>query len=214
MTERDNKFQTNDNLYKENIQKKENKVYCMCKPISEIRNKSAQELLELCGQTDRVPVDLRALLSKLNISCIARDFSEIEAIEKNKGKDVSPILGALVTNGNNAVIFIRDKDQENGHRYRFTIAHELAHACLGHFSIGKASVHLRRENDSEDGQEFDANVFAGQLLIPKKSLDKKLAEILFPSVAVLADIFAVSQNVMKARLEHLEISDKIVGYNC
>lgn len=188
-----------------------NKVYCMCKPISNIREKTAQDLIEYCGQTEYVPIDLRAMLTKLQISCLSRDFSEIEKV-LDEGEN-NPILGALVTNGDNAVIYIRQQDKENSHRYRFTIAHELAHACLGHYPIGKTSVHLRREISGNDQQEYAANVFAGQLLIPQKTLERVISELLFPSVQILAEVFEVSENVMKARLDQLEISRKIVGYN-
>ena len=200
------------------IHHREKKVFCMCKPISAIRGKTAQELLELCGQQDSVPVDLKALLKKLNISCLAYDFSDLEAARGNfeDSPDDNPILGALATNGDKAVIFYRKKDQKESHRYRFTIAHELAHACLEHYSIGKSTVHLafRHEKNHDDRQEIDANIFAGQLLIPKNSLERILGELIFPSLQALAEIFAVSTNVMRARLDCLKVTVNISGYNC
>lgn len=201
----------------EGFMSKQKKVYCMCKPISDIRYKSAQELLALGNQVDKVPVDLKKLLMKLKISCLSHDFSALDAARKAV---IGPsyensILGALVTNGDRAVIFYREGDQIDGHRYRFTIAHELAHACLAHYPIGESSVHLSFRTDKADSQEeIDANIFAGELLIPEDALKRVINELIFPSVQTLSNIFAVSQNVMLARLEHLKICNNISGYNC
>lgn len=195
----------------------EKKVHCMCKPISDIRNKSAQDLLQMSGQIDKVPIDLKALLSKLKISCLARDFTSLE-IARRKADDtseVNPILGALVTNGDHAVIFYRQEDQKDGHRYRFTIAHELAHACLAHYPIEQKTVHITyRHEKTDSSKEIDANIFAGELLVPEKMLRKVISDLIFPSVQALADVFAVSKTVMFARLEYLKISENISGYNC
>ena len=197
---------------------RKSQVYCMCKPISNIRKKTAQELLELCKQTNRVPVDLKSILKQLNISCLPYDFTELDNAFRNSDSSCvdNPILGALVTNGDKAVILYRDKDLEDGHRYRFTIAHELAHACLEHYSISHKSVHLafRHEKSENIRQEHEANVFAGELLIPQESLDHVLKQMFLPSVDYLADIFAVSKTVMHARLKQLNISKNIIGYNC
>lgn len=207
----------NDNLSYYSSYRK-SKVYCMCAPISKIRGKTALDLLELCNQTNNIPVDLKEMINKLDISCMEYDFSELDCAwqSENGTSEDNPILGALVTNGDEAVIFYKDKFPEDTHRYRFTIAHELAHVCLQHYNIGDSSVHLafRHEKNANAGQEFDANIFAGQLLIPQHSLERVLKELFFPSLKILADLFAVSTSVMKARLDQLEITKKIIGYNC
>lgn len=187
-------------------------VITMCKPISTIRNMDASQLLSFCEQTDKIPVNLREMLKKLKIACLPVDFSSI----LHGQKDCDGILGALITNGNNAAIFYKQDDQPDSHRYRFTIAHELAHCCLAHYDVKEESIHLalRQDVKTQDPQEIAANIFAGELLIPKDSLTKIISELLLPSVKTLADIFAVSSNVMLARLEYLRICDKIIGYNC
>lgn len=197
---------------------KKKRVVCMCKPISRIRGKEPQELLEICNQKDTVPVDLKAMLNKLNISCVAFDFSAFDEARKQEGVSVEddPTLGALVTNGDSAVIFYRKQDQEEGHRYRFTIAHELAHACLDHYNIGESSVHLayRKKNSSNDSIEYAANVFAGRLLIPRVTLEAVMSKLIHPTIESLASIFEVSQNVMRSRLKFLEIYDIRMESNC
>lgn len=195
---------------------REIKVTDMCKPVSAIRNKTAQELLELSGQLNKVPVDLKALLKKLNISCIPFDFSELEAAKYGTTeKHADHILGALVTNGNKAVILYREQDQIDGHRSRFTIAHELGHCCLAHYQIGESTVHLsfRQEGTTNNTQEVAANIFAGELLIPRAPLENVIDQLILPSVQTLADIFAVSTNVMNERLRYLKITTNIIGYN-
>lgn len=199
------------------IQQREKRVTSMCKPISAIRDKSAQELLELGGQLGKIPVDIKSLLKELGISCLPYDFSELDIARcrAQNTKLVDPILGALVTKGDNAVIFYREQDRIDGHRYRFTIAHELAHCCLGHFEVNDSTIHLvfRHEGSTNDPKEVAANIFAGEILIPKDSLDQVIEKLILPSVQTLADIFAVSTNVMLERLKYLKVTANISGYN-
>ena len=200
----------------DNIHSRESKVYCMCAPITKIRNKTPQQLLEMCGQKDHIPVDLRALLNKLSISCVRYDFSNIEReLNRESCSQEKKILGALVTNGDHAVIFCRDQDEEDGHRYRFTVAHELGHCCLEHFDIGQSSVHyvFRTDDEVPDNKEIEANIFAGELLIPEESLKKAIGELVIPSVQSLSKIFAVSENVMLKRLDYLKLPKIVSGYN-
>lgn len=210
-----------------NLSQEEYKLYCikqrkmsvttMCKPVSAIRNKSAQELLDLGGQSDKVPVDLGKILKKINISCFSYDFSELEKAKYGASNtdNINHILGALVTNRDNAAILYREQDAIDSHRQRFTIAHELGHCCLAHYPINDSTVHLafRQEQDNDDIREIAANIFAGELLIPRMSLEKILDELILPSVQTLADIFAVSYNVMLERLKYLKINADIMGYS-
>ena len=196
-------------------EKRKLRSVCMCQPLSKIRYMSSLELLEYCGQKDAIPLDLGTMLNKLGVSCLAFDFTEIEnEVSAKTGNKIESILGALVVNQNNAAIFYRHNDKPESHRHRFTIAHEIAHCCLGHFDISaETSVHLRQEGDPSDDNEKAANIFAGELLIPEHSLRRVIKELILPSVITLANVFAVSENVMRARLEHLRICDNIFGYN-
>lgn len=174
----------------------------MCAPIEKIRNMSAMELLAYCNQENSIPVDLKAILEKIGISALKKDFSNTD------------ILGALAIKKNNAAIFYNQNDAKDGHRYRFTIAHELAHCCLAHYDDSKDDVHYQYRTTGKelDATEIAANIFAGELLIPKKALEEVISKLLLPSVEVLADIFAVSDNVMLARLDHLFNSGSLNFY--
>ena len=185
----------------------QNEVVCMCKPIEKIQGKTATDILTLYGLYDDVPIDLKKLFKCIGISCLPYDFSDME--------NGNQILGALATQGDNAVIYYRTQDVENGHRYRFTIAHELAHCCLKHYPIGSKTVHYnyRSEENNDSMEERDANIFAGELLIPLRPLKRVIGQLLAPSVHTLAEIFEVSDAVMLARLKYLQIQDSIAGYN-
>lgn len=197
------------------VSQRKMKVNTMCRPISAIRGLSAEDILELCRQENSVPVDIKTILKKLGISSMAYDFSELED-ELEECSDGNHILGALVTKGDKAAIFYSIDDKKDSHRYRFTIAHEIGHCCLKHFPVHGETTHpvFRKDGDTSNKQEIAANIFAGQLLIPRNSLIRIIDELLKPSVSVLAKIFDVSEKVMYARLKHLNIKTKIEGYNC
>lgn len=177
--------------------------------ISKLYNKTAEQVLELSGQADAVPVDLKKILRKFNISAVPKDFSELDTQLNEKFSNVH-ILGVYVSNEKDAAIFYNKADVEDGHRYRFTIAHELAHCCL---QGEKSHIEFRVDGLELDENELAANTFAGALLIPEKSLNKVLDELIVPSLHALADIFEVSENVMKARLKYLNIQESILGFN-
>lgn len=189
----------------------------MCTAINALKNKTADELLEYCGLAQTVPINLDVILKKVGISALPRDFSDIEPFlqtEESCSKDIQ-VLGAIVTSGENAAIFYNKDDRADGHRCRFTIAHELAHCCLSHRCLDESAAHIdfRVKGATLTEEEIAANIFAGELLIPQNLLNKIIDELLLPSVHILADIFDVSDNVMLARLKHLNISKNISGYN-
>lgn len=197
------------------VRQRERKVSSMCKAISQLKNMSAETLLELCGQTDSIPVDLKAILRKLGISAIPIDFSEAENTIRQRFNSNVQVLGAIATKGDLAAIFYNRKNQGDSHRSRFTIAHELGHCCLNNVTIedGKTHVDCRIEGIPQSEEEIAANIFAGELLIPEASLYQTIEKLLMPSVHILADIFDVSDNVMLKRLEYLKVKKNIAGYN-
>lgn len=184
----------------------------MCKPIRDLYGKTPDELLKMYGLQNSVPLDLSALLQKAGISVLPMDFSKIEQTAglKDLVEKRGHILGALICIDDDAAIFYSDKDVENGHRYRFTIAHEIAHCCI----TGEENhIEFRYDSETVSEEELAANIFAGELLIPEGKLREIIGELLIPSINVLADIFAVSVNVMRARLDYLKIGGKIIGYS-
>lgn len=177
--------------------------------INELANKTAEELLQLSNQVNSIPVDVKAILKRLGISALPFDFSELE--EKLNESDEykgSQILGAIVTKNDKCAIFYSNSGNDQSHRTRFTIAHELAHCCL-HGLDANFHVEFRINTESNDPKEVAANTFAGELLIPTHSLNSVLKKLIYPTLQVLSDIFDVSKNVMKKRLEFLGLTDKV-----
>lgn len=186
----------------------------MCKRVSDLHGMSADALLERCGQENRVPVDLSAMLKKLGISALPMNFSQLENDLEQKYPKIfgaREILGALISNGDNAAIFYREEDCLDSHRCRFTIAHELAHACLTG-SSNHIEVEFRISEGPFNDLETKANQFAGELLIPEKQFYKIMDQLYLPSVHTLARIFDVSDNVMRERIKCLEPGIPILGY--
>lgn len=176
---------------------------------TKLYNKSAAQVLELTGQSRSVPVNLKKILKYFNISAIPKDFSEIDEKLQKKIPNIN-VLGVFVSSNEEAAIFYSNKSDEDSHRYRFTVAHELAHCCL---QGEKSHIEFRIEGVEPDEDELAANTFAGALLIPENSLNKVIDELIVPSVSALADIFEVSENVMRARLDYLGVKNSILGYN-
>lgn len=174
--------------------------------IENLRGKKAAEILKETGQENNIPVDLRAILHKLEISAISMDFTEIETILFDQVKKRGRILGAVMTTHDNdtAIFYSNDQELMSNHRYRFTIAHELAHCCLD----GDLNhVEFRHDGSSDEASERRANIFAGELLIPLPQLEKVSKELLLPTITNLATVFEVSETVMAARIEYLGRSD-------
>jgi Zn-dependent peptidase ImmA (M78 family) len=100
-------------------------------------------------------------------------------------------------------------------RQRFTIAHELGHFLLHEGDVvhvdRKVSLKLRNQRSSEgtDRDEKEANLFAAELLMPKRFLDKELHDI--PGLDLLEDEtleelahrYDVSQQSLAFRLTYL-----------
>ena len=170
----------------------------MCRILKSIKGKTARELLEKYNISPEPPINLTRLLQNAGISAVEFDFSELE---KYGNYELGTILGAAISNEENLTIFYRKDDSEN--RKRFTIAHELAHCCLHSENLKENHIELRNNDNNQPQREIEANIFAGELLIPKESLEKIYNELLVPYLSTLAEIFGVSSNVMAARLDYL-----------
>ncbi len=176
----------------------------MCIILEKIRNKSPYELLDEYGISMTPPINISLLLDKIGISVIAKDFSEIEKMSES---EPGSILGAAFSNNDDLAIFYKKSDHL--HRKKFTIAHELAHCCLDCPKNESAHIEFRLEpfvnlSEKELEKERRANIFAGQLLIPKDILISYYDKMIIPSLTELSKIFEVSSSVMAARLDYLK----------
>lgn len=174
-------------------------VNIMCKKLDKLNNKTAQELLKLLGDNPSIPINIDELLKTLSIKVSPYPFSKIE--KQLNTKDT--ILGMALVDDDDIIILYREGDTEN--RKRFTIAHELAHCCLNAQRLKNGHIELRSDQLSNNKDEYAANVFAGELLIPRNKLEEEYLNMVAPLSDVLAKTFGVSTNVMEKRLEYLKM---------
>lgn len=102
---------------------------------------------------------------------------------------------------NKKIIFVNDDDSPN--RQTFTIAHELGHYILKH-KPDEYGVLPRIPNLSEKNPiEQEANCFAANLLVPSKMLKETMNKYSLTrlNTSLLAQIFGVSEEVMRIRLK-------------
>ncbi len=127
------------------------------------RNQAWKTLIE-CN-IDKLPIDLGMVARHHNIKVIAYSKTTLFQVFDDKVKNGD---GFIAIANANKEIFINDKIN-NRNRRRFTMAHELGHAILKH-DIG--TIHYRNsEMDNQDDlQEFEANIFARDLLMPSTVL--------------------------------------------
>lgn len=207
--------------------KKLPKCLAMNQILNNISGKNPEQILRECNQFDAVPINIKKILKDLQIKYIKDDFknlSESDALKKLI-EVRGDICGLVIATENDVGIFYKknknddmnDKLRKSAEkRAKFTLAHELAHCCLHADHLDGGYVDFRCNQDiflNEDIEnmptyeknEYEANVFAGELLIPKHSLEKILEKLVVPSLNALVDIFQVSANVMRARLEYLGI---------
>ena len=183
----------------------------MCKILKNMKNKTATELLRENNISLIPPINMSMLLGNLGIREVSADFSQIE---KLMNYDLGSILGITYAKDDDLMIFYKESDTVN--RKRFTIAHEIAHCCLHTETLKNRHVELRNNDNKNEPREYDANVFAGELLIPKESLYKIYNDLIVPSLSDLSKIFRVSTNVMAGRLDYLHLpylKDDIISEN-
>lgn len=182
------------------IQKKSLGGDYMASILEIINNKTPNDLLREYGIDLKPPINVSLLLEKIGISVISKDFSDAE---DSVGYDRGSILGAAISNGDDLAIFYRKQDTYN--RKIFTVAHELGHCCKHAENLRISHIELRTTISTFDQHEVEANIFAGELLIPKDILLEKYKQFIIPSLKTLSTIFGVSTNVMAARLDYLHL---------
>lgn len=107
------------------------------------------------------------------------------------------------------VIAVNENHPQN--KQRFSIAHEIGHIAHGH---NISDTDLKRFTDGEFNylnanhrQEKEANMFAAELLMPKKFLDKSLP-LAGLDYSKLAMEYEVSEQAMRVRLNTTGLARK------
>jgi len=133
-----------------------------------------------------VPTDLTIIFAGL----------DLKYIELN---DANEIDGAILEIEGKPAIAVLNKARPL-QRQRFTLAHELGHIFLEHIKRDIYDPEEIRENDTQSAdkmkppKEIEADIFASELLIPRKQLKKYAADM--NNIDKLAGIFQVSKQAM------------------
>ena len=119
------------------------------------------------------------------IECVLPGFQVI-------GLDGLPQQDSGITNLDERLIGYNNKHPEV--RIRFTLAHEMGHVCMEH-------EHMVIDEYQTDSSVFEkeANIFAGEFLVPKEALSEALKKMRDPKE--LARFFNVSREVILIRLQ-------------
>lgn len=141
---------------------------------------------------ETVPLDAEGVAKALNIGVKYESF-------------VNDVSGVLQRTEDMVGWEIRVNVAHHLHRQRYTIAHELGHYCLHRFysNTFEDDIFFRSNESSET--EWQANDFAGALLIPEDVFREKVRAGI-GEVEDLAKIFKVSSLALRMRAKKLGMS--------
>jgi len=175
----------------------------MCK-LSDLDGKNVEGLLNMAKvDHQELPRNLDKLLKGLKIIASGMDFSHIEEFLSKNVREWGSILGAVAVKDGHVGIFYRTGSSIN--RIRFTVAHELAHCCLHAKQLAKGHVLMRYDGYFPDEEEFKADDFASELLMPEAMLRLDYEKESPSRVLDLAKKYEVSTRVMAVRLTYLNL---------
>lgn len=202
----------------------------MCRILNEIHGKTSKDIFNDYYESSNIPVDIVSIAKKIGIRLGSIDFTNLERndVFKPLVETRGHILGAVFINGEDVQIVYNnhldknpdldklsdvDKAEKLIRRQRFTIAHEIAHCCLHMGKNDKSHIEYRTEQmDYTTPKERDANIFAGELLVPQVSI-VNICDMFGEKINIdfLADLFRVSNNVMQARIDYLKKQGYFAG---
>lgn len=196
----------------------------MSEALQKIKGMNASDILQKYGNNS-IPVDIKQIISDIGIDVFAADFSVLKEAGIENSDD---ILGAVFIDSDNQNLNIgyaynsnpvltREEQKKYTYRTRFTLAHELAHCCLHFNNDSDPHLEFRRSYPSTNDipqLEYDANVFAGELLIPRAAIEEIYEKVSYPCLETMAELFQVSNSVMRARLDYLKKRYIINGEPC
>lgn len=135
------------------------------------------------------------------------DLPKLLGIKLNEAFLGSDVSGMIETSGKTFNLTVNAIDPPT--RKRFTLAHELGHYMLHRHLIGDGLDDDRAYRSTDVGkyhntliglkQEREANRFAANLLMPRKTVDEYWAKDA-ATIESMADKFGVSQHAMSIRV--------------
>jgi Zn-dependent peptidase ImmA (M78 family) len=151
---------------------------------------AAREVIKKCGIT-APPVDIECILNNYGLQ-----YLEVETFPDRLDALIATIDG---------VLYVAVNKRHHIHRKRFSAAHELGHRIMNHqVSYYRSAFTIDDPPDKRDHYkiekifEQEANVFAGELLVPLALLKKEFR--VSQDIPALARIFNVSGEVLGIRI--------------
>ena len=169
--------------------------------VKELQSKSVLEIIDILGSDDIIPLSFNNLAIHLNVSILPYDFSK----EKINGKN---ILCAFVTNeeGKSCIFYdekyLADAFVEEG---KLIIARAFAKYIVtgeSKFFITESTVYTNKEIR-----------LTYELLMPESQVQAVSQKLLLPTIPSLANIFEVSVGFVKERLNYIDLTRRVIGYN-
>ena len=152
---------------------------------------NAEDLLNLARQNNikTAPLDIEALIKLLGVEMRKEDNLE------------SDVSGKLTRENDTWICIVNANHHPT--RQRFTMAHELAHYVLHRNEQTEFVDHTYfRAVDNANPMEFEANAFAGSLLMPKMDFKHFIINT-STDVEKLAEHFGVSPIAVRVRAKQL-----------
>lgn len=146
--------------------------------------KLAQKLLKDVG-VSMPPVSLQKVIEHL------KNTNNLEVVKISTSEHLSGLI-AVCEELDQQYATIGYNQNDPWYRRRFTIAHEIGHMLFGHTCNG--GLHNERE----------ANLFAGELLVPKPMLKVEFSKT--PDIDKLSRLFRVSKEALLRKV----MSDKLI----
>lgn len=142
------------------------------------------------------PFDLHRLCNDVGIRVETRCMEDFEAIAGHK-------ISSVLCHHSKFGWTIWIDEEKSDLQIRYAVAHELGHYFL------QAKPNNKRLIISFYGdlsiQEVQADKFANELLMPEKLLRKAHDKMVIPICSSLAEIFGVSEAIMRNRLEKFDL---------
>lgn len=169
--------------------------------VQELKYKTISEIVKELNVEYSVPVDLKNLGRKLQVSIVPLDFDDHRL-------DGEKIICAFVTNekGHSCIFYNMDLSEEN----EFVAGRlGIIKAFVKYIITGYANFFITKSTNLSSREES----LMYEILMPKSQVEDVLHELILPTTYSLAKIFGVSQSFVKHRLDKMYIRRKIGNYN-
>lgn len=190
----------------------------MCQKLKEINGLRPQFILDTYYQSSSIPINMKAILKSMKISCFPSNFSELETNLHIKHRS---ILGMAASKGDNLIIIY--SNHLDNVTANYVLAHELGHCCLHLPVTSEFHVELKTENDiysyptwlrlkfdvysgrDSDPKEQEADAFAAHLLLPDQNFQHYISQKPRPNRQQLSKIFCVPSRLIDIKVQNSHI---------